>query len=357
MITLVGSTPIDVEAGSVYIDAGATAFDDGDGDVTASIVTVNPVDTSTLGTYTVTYTVTDSSGWQVDTITFFAYQTGSTTTSTFTEANLQIWDGDPSAGGTVTVDEFTDMVVLTYEGEVETWVAFDGSGNLVVTDVNNETADSLTVSRSFNELVIEDTSGVVLGTVLAGATMRDANTVVIDLNDAAITSIFTGAVTADATANNPSRDASERLGALVTKNGEICRLGVGVESEELAQRMTIAVAADLGIGRQRAIYTRGSDLARHRTRDTLAEALAFGLIERLRKYGATVRLVAGVTLLLCWPKRPDNSRLPVHGALRRIDTGDRVVGCRCESGLECERGADCQRGYVPADWRCVGRSR
>ena len=62
VITLVGSTPIDVEAESVYLDAGATAFDSFDGDLTASIVTANPVDTSTLGTYTVTYNVTDSSG-------------------------------------------------------------------------------------------------------------------------------------------------------------------------------------------------------------------------------------------------------------------------------------------------------
>ncbi len=62
VITLVGSSPIDVEAGTVYLDAGATAFDAGDGDLTAAIVTVNPVDTSTLGSYTVTYNVTDSQG-------------------------------------------------------------------------------------------------------------------------------------------------------------------------------------------------------------------------------------------------------------------------------------------------------
>ena len=39
--------------------------------------------------------------WYVDTITFFAYQTGSGTTSTITGLNLQIWDGPPNAGGTV----------------------------------------------------------------------------------------------------------------------------------------------------------------------------------------------------------------------------------------------------------------
>ena len=47
VITLVGSTPIDVEAGSVYVDAGATAWDSFDGDLTGSIFTVNPVNTAT----------------------------------------------------------------------------------------------------------------------------------------------------------------------------------------------------------------------------------------------------------------------------------------------------------------------
>jgi hypothetical protein len=62
VITLAGSDPVDAEAGVPYADAGATALDDTDGDLTASIITVNPVDTNTLGTYLVTYDVTDSSG-------------------------------------------------------------------------------------------------------------------------------------------------------------------------------------------------------------------------------------------------------------------------------------------------------
>jgi hypothetical protein len=40
------------------------------------------------------FTVTDAN-WTIETITFFAYQTGSSTTSTITAVNLQIWDGPP----------------------------------------------------------------------------------------------------------------------------------------------------------------------------------------------------------------------------------------------------------------------
>ncbi|MCP4591569.1 MAG: DUF11 domain-containing protein, partial [bacterium] len=41
------------------------------------------------------FTVTHASGWSIDEITFFAYQTGSPTTSSITAVNLQIWDGSP----------------------------------------------------------------------------------------------------------------------------------------------------------------------------------------------------------------------------------------------------------------------
>jgi len=62
VITLVGVSPVTVPQGSVYTDAGASAMDNVDGNITASIVTVNPVNTAVVGTYTVTYNVTDAAG-------------------------------------------------------------------------------------------------------------------------------------------------------------------------------------------------------------------------------------------------------------------------------------------------------
>jgi len=61
VITLLGSPTVTVNLNDTYVDAGATAADGCDGNLTGSIVTVNPVDTSTLGSYTVRYNVTDSS--------------------------------------------------------------------------------------------------------------------------------------------------------------------------------------------------------------------------------------------------------------------------------------------------------
>jgi len=63
VITLLGSSSVTIEAGSVYTDAGATALDNYDGVLTSSIVTTGlPIDTNVLGTNTVTYDVTDSNG-------------------------------------------------------------------------------------------------------------------------------------------------------------------------------------------------------------------------------------------------------------------------------------------------------
>lgn len=61
-ITLTGAAAVALECGSAYTDAGATATDGCDGDLTASISAANAVDTTVPGNYTVTYSVSDSAG-------------------------------------------------------------------------------------------------------------------------------------------------------------------------------------------------------------------------------------------------------------------------------------------------------
>ena len=63
VITLIGPDPIQVPANNPYVDPGATATDFVDGDVTGNIVIDDSdVDVTTLGTYTVTFNVTDAAG-------------------------------------------------------------------------------------------------------------------------------------------------------------------------------------------------------------------------------------------------------------------------------------------------------
>ncbi len=62
VIALNGSANVTVTKGASYTDAGATATDNYDGDITSKIVTSNSVNTSVEGTYTVTFNVSDTSG-------------------------------------------------------------------------------------------------------------------------------------------------------------------------------------------------------------------------------------------------------------------------------------------------------
>ena len=62
VITLLGTTPVTVAQGGTYTDAGVTLSDNVDSPATLAgrLVTNNPVNTSVVGTYTVTYNLTDT---------------------------------------------------------------------------------------------------------------------------------------------------------------------------------------------------------------------------------------------------------------------------------------------------------
>lgn len=61
-ITITGDNPLIIEINSTYTELGATAIDSVYGDLTSSISTSGSVDTSTLGEYIITYTVSDNAG-------------------------------------------------------------------------------------------------------------------------------------------------------------------------------------------------------------------------------------------------------------------------------------------------------
>ena len=70
VIMLIGDNPQFIEAGMPYTELGATASDNVDGDLTASIVVdASAVDTSVVGEYPVTYDVSDAAGNTASTVT------------------------------------------------------------------------------------------------------------------------------------------------------------------------------------------------------------------------------------------------------------------------------------------------
>lgn len=62
VIRLLGAPEVSVECGTAYTDAGATASDDRDGDLTTSITVNNRVNSNAAGTYEVSYDVKDAAG-------------------------------------------------------------------------------------------------------------------------------------------------------------------------------------------------------------------------------------------------------------------------------------------------------
>ena len=69
VLTLVGEDAVSVPAGNAYVDAGATAEDNIDGEITSSIMVSGSVNTSVVGNYTLTYAVSDFAGNPADPIT------------------------------------------------------------------------------------------------------------------------------------------------------------------------------------------------------------------------------------------------------------------------------------------------
>jgi len=69
VISIIGQNPIRSILGNTYVDAGATASDKEDGDLTINIIVDNPVDSNQIGFYIVTYSVTDSLGNSADPVT------------------------------------------------------------------------------------------------------------------------------------------------------------------------------------------------------------------------------------------------------------------------------------------------
>ena len=74
ILTLVGSAKVTLEVGADYVEAGATATDDKDGDITKKIViNSSKVDKSEIGDYVVTYNVSDLAGNKATELTRTVY--------------------------------------------------------------------------------------------------------------------------------------------------------------------------------------------------------------------------------------------------------------------------------------------
>jgi len=143
VITLNGNATIDVPLGGTYTELGATATDNVDGDLTSSIVIGgDTVDTNTLGTYIVTYNVSDAAGNNAVEVTrtvnvinpVYCVSSGNTSFETGVTrvifGTIDNVDGSPKDNG---YEDFTGISTDVVQGNsVDLTVHVDTDGNYVV---------------------------------------------------------------------------------------------------------------------------------------------------------------------------------------------------------------------------------
>ncbi|MCF6180612.1 immunoglobulin-like domain-containing protein [Lutibacter sp.] len=198
VISLLGTTPITVEVGSSYADAGATATDNYDGDVTSSITTVNPVNTSVVNSYTVTYNVSDSNGNAATEVTRTVNVVDTTAPVISllgtTPITVEVGSSYADAGATATDNYDGDLSSsLTTVNPVNTSVVNSYTVTYNVSDSNGNAATE--VIRTVN--VVDTTAPVIslLGTtpitVEVGSSYADAGATASDNYDGDLSSSLT----------------------------------------------------------------------------------------------------------------------------------------------------------------------
>ncbi len=150
VISVLGDNPATVELGDVYVDAGATA------DTGETVVTIGTVDTNTVGSYTITYTATDSAG-NIGTATRTVNVVDTTdpviTITGDNPATVELGTAYSDAGATATD---LDDVTVTSTSNVDTDTV--GTYSVVYT-ATDASGNSSTASRTVN--VIDTTSPII----------------------------------------------------------------------------------------------------------------------------------------------------------------------------------------------------
>lgn len=113
-ITLLGDRIIEIPYGSDWLDPGATAYDNAEGDISSSIIVSGSVNTNSIGTYTLDYNVSDISENLATEATRTVNVVKATATINITNSTQQ-YDGTPKAVTITTIPENL-IVDVTYNG-------------------------------------------------------------------------------------------------------------------------------------------------------------------------------------------------------------------------------------------------
>ena len=149
VLLLIGESSIPIEYGSDYVDAGATAADPVDGDISGRVITTNTVNTRILDNYTITYHVSDRHQNQADSITRnVTVQDTIPPTIIIINSTILLERGTPYLGGVMAFDpvdgDITDSIIM------QNTVNIDAVGNYTilydVIDINGNKAEQQSIT-------------------------------------------------------------------------------------------------------------------------------------------------------------------------------------------------------------------
>jgi len=201
-ITLLGAATVALEQGTAYTDAGATALDVVDGEV--AVTTAGTVNSSTAGTYTLTYTASDSGGNAATAVTrtvTVADTTAPVISLVGSAAISLVKDATYTDAGATAIDTVDGTVTVTTTGTVDTATVGVYTLTYSVSDssANAATAVTRTVTVTAVAAPDVDTTGpviVITGdasvSVAKDATYQDAGATASDAVDGTVAVTATG---------------------------------------------------------------------------------------------------------------------------------------------------------------------
>jgi len=268
-ITLTGDSSIDHEWGTAWTDPGYAATDSSTGDITSQVAVTGTVNTSTDGTYTLTYSVTGSDGNAVSTTRAVIVADRTSPAVTVTGAAsiaLQPGDSYTDAGATATDNKDGAVAVVTTGlGAVS-----DSGGAITGTHTITYTATDAAsnVGTATRTVTVADTIPpvvTVLGNdpedVIVGATYTDAGATATDAVDGSLTVVTTGvsaisdsggAIEGTHTVTYTATDASSNV-ATATRTVVVAppfvKPGQGVNQYDyISDPLVVGLAAPTGAG-------------------------------------------------------------------------------------------------------------
>ncbi|TSC84573.1 MAG: Hyalin [Parcubacteria group bacterium Gr01-1014_17] len=178
VITLLGTSPVTIERGTAYTDAGATASDTIDGSINSSVVLSGTVTVASIGTYTLSYNASDLAGNAATTVTRTVVvqdtiaPTGTIGYSTTTPTNQNV---------TATLTPSEPVTVTNNSGATTTTFTNNGSFTFQFADVASNTGSTTATVGNIDKIVPSLTSFSLNGVVQDVAVNIASTTVAVAL--------------------------------------------------------------------------------------------------------------------------------------------------------------------------------